>query len=89
MLLANWPLVIAALFDKFVVVNPVAEIVPDAIEIPEPAVSAPCLALKVVKSVLVSKPVTLLEAVGILCSLADVNRPFVSTVILGTEVELP
>lgn len=38
-LFANWPFVIAALEAKFDVVNPVAEIVPEAIEIPEPAVS--------------------------------------------------
>ena len=36
-----------ALLDKLLVVNPVADIVLLAIEIPDPAVNAPCLALNV------------------------------------------
>ena len=53
-LLANCALVIPAALDKLLVVNPVAEIVPPLIEIPEPtpAVSAVCFELKVDQSVL-------------------------------------
>ena len=54
-LFANCALVIPALLDKLLVVNPVAEIVPPLIEIPEPApaVNAVCLLLNVDQSVLV------------------------------------
>ena len=38
-LFTNWPFVMPALDDKLLVVNPVAEIVPLAIEMPEPAVN--------------------------------------------------
>ena len=38
---------IPALLDKLLVVNPVADIVLLAIEIPDPAVNAPCLALNI------------------------------------------
>ena len=52
MLFANCELVIPAVLDKLLVVNPVAEMVPALIEIPEPAVNAVCFALKVVQSAL-------------------------------------
>ena len=44
-LFANCAFVMPALLDKLFVVNPVAEIVPELIEIPEPAVNAGCFAL--------------------------------------------
>ena len=44
-LFANCAFVMPALLDKLLVVNPVAEIVPELIEIPEPAVNAGCFAL--------------------------------------------
>lgn len=47
-LLANCPLVILAVADKFAVVKPVAAMLPDVMDIPEPAVKAACLALKIV-----------------------------------------
>lgn len=47
-LLANCALVIAALLDKLLVVKPVADIVPPDIEIPDPAVKAPCFELNIV-----------------------------------------
>ena len=58
---ANCALVIPAVLDKLLVVNPVAEIVPPLIEIPEPApaVNAVCLLLNVVQSVLVRYQFTL------------------------------
>ena len=40
-------MVIPAELDKLLVVKPVAEIVPATNEIPEPAVKATCLALKI------------------------------------------
>ena len=46
---ANCALVIPAVLDKLLVVNPVAEIVPALIEIPEPAVNAVCFSLNVVQ----------------------------------------
>ena len=49
---ANCALVIPAALDKLLVVNPVAEIVPALIEIPEPAINAVCFALKVAQSAL-------------------------------------
>ena len=45
-LLASCPLVMPAVADKLADVIPVADIVPPDIEIPEPSVNAPCLALK-------------------------------------------
>ena len=45
-LLASCPLVIPAVGDKLADVIPVADIVPPDIDIPEPAVKAPCFALK-------------------------------------------
>jgi len=45
-LLASCPLVIPAVADKLADVIPVADIVPPDIDIPEPSVNAPCLALK-------------------------------------------
>ena len=64
---ANCAFVIPAVLDKLLVVNPVAEIVPALIEIPEPAVNAVCLLLNVVQSALLNKPaVTLVvDAIGI------------------------
>ena len=44
-LLASCPLVIPAVADKLADVIPVAEIVPPDIDIPDPAINAPCLAL--------------------------------------------
>ena len=64
---ANCALVIPAVLDKLLVVNPVAEMVPPDIDIPEPAVNAVCFALNVVQSALLNKPaVTLVvDAIGI------------------------
>ena len=45
-LLASCALVIPAVGDKLADVIPVADIVPPDIDIPEPAVKAPCFALK-------------------------------------------
>ena len=44
-LFASCPLVIPAVADKLADVIPVAEIVPPDIDIPEPCVNVPCLAL--------------------------------------------
>ena len=49
---ANCALVIPAVLDKLLVVNPVADMVPPLIEMPEPAVKAVCFSLNVVQSVL-------------------------------------
>ena len=46
-LLASCPLVIPAVADKLADVMPVADVVPPDIDIPEPSVNAPCLALNV------------------------------------------
>ena len=46
-LFANCAFSIPALLDKLVVVNPVADIVLLAIEIPEPTINAACFALKI------------------------------------------
>ena len=61
----NCALVIPAVLDKLLVVNPVAEIVPALIEIPEPAVNAVCFALNIVQSVLLKYPLTEVVAAGI------------------------
>ena len=60
-------MVIPAVLDKLLVVNPVADIVPPLIEIPEPApvVKAVCLLLNVAQSVLVKYPSILEVAAGI------------------------
>ena len=46
-LFANCPFRMPALLDRLLVVNPVADIVLLAIEMPDPAVNAPCLALNI------------------------------------------
>lgn len=46
-LLASCPLVIPAVGDKLADDIPVADIVPPDIDIPDPAVNAPCFALNV------------------------------------------
>ena len=66
----------------------VADIVPEAIVIPEPGVKAPCLALNAAKSELVNNPVTVLVALGILVAIAFVILPLLSTVIVGTLVDV-
>ena len=48
-LFANCPFVMPAIELKFAVVNPVAEIVPEAIEIPEPAVNGACTFVPITK----------------------------------------
>ena len=58
-------MVIPAVADKLLVVNPVAEIVPPLIDIPEPAVNAVCFELKVVQSELLKYPFALEVATGI------------------------
>lgn len=45
-LLASCPFVILAVADRFAVVKPVAAMLPELMAIPEPAVNAVCLALK-------------------------------------------
>ena len=76
------------MLDKLADVIPVADIVPPNIDIPDPAVKAPCFALKVAKSVLLINPVIVLVALGILVVLALVILPLLSTVIVGTLVDV-
>ena len=49
---------IPAVGDKLADVIPVADIVPPDIDIPEPAVNAPCFALSAAYSALLNKPAT-------------------------------
>ena len=87
-LLASCVLSIPAVADKLPDVIPVADIVPPDIDIPDPAIKAPCLALNVSKSVLDNNPVTELVALGILVVVALVILPLLSTVIVGTLVDV-
>ena len=63
-LLASCPLVIPAVLDKLLVVIPVADIVPPAIAIPEPAVNADCFALSTAYSALLHNPAVVPETVA-------------------------
>jgi hypothetical protein len=71
-LLASCALVMPAVADKLADVIPVADMVPESIDIPEPAVSAPCFELSAVYSALLNKPavvpVTLAEGIFKVCT---------------------